>query len=218
VASHPCRVWKWMLPGTALLARLRDTSGAEIVEFVVSLPLLMVAVVGIFDFGSAFIVRQKVSTAALHGARVASNQPTSDLSTAGGPCSAPSSVCALRDVIDTTLTESRLNDCGLAAAGASAGPGALTWTFTANTGCPGTLTLKIERGCVLGAPTCAPTTSATLPSPPFSSGNYWIEATRITISYPYKWEFNKVIGLLVPGANYASTSQITSVSIMQNLN
>lgn len=208
-----------MWPGTALLARLTDASGAEIVEFAVSLPLLIVAVVGIFDFGSAFVVRQKLSNATLQGARVASNQPTVDLSTAGAaPCSAPSSVCALRDVIDTTLTESRLNDCGLASAGASAGPGALTWTFTANTGCPGTLTLTIERGCVVGAPTCAPTTSTTLPAPPFSGGNYWIEATRVTISYPYKWEFNRVISLLVPGASYPSTSQITSVGIMQNLN
>lgn len=207
-----------MRAGTALPAGLWGTDGAEIVEFVVSLPLLMVAVVGIFDFGSAFIVRQKVSTAALHGARVASNQPASDLSVTGGPCSAPSSICALRDVIDTTLTKSRLNDCGLASAVATGVPGTLTWTFTASTGCPGTLTLKIERGCVLGAPTCAGTTSTTLPAPPFDAATYWIEATRITISYPYKWEFNRVIGLLVPGANYASTSQITSVGIMQNLN
>lgn len=219
MASRPCRIWKWILRGTTPQAWLQDTSGAEIVEFVVSLPLLMVAVVGIFDFGSAFVVRQKLSVAALQGARVASNQPTSDLSTAGGTCSAPGSICALRDVIDTTLTESRLNDCGLSTAAAAAGPGALTWTFTANTGgCPGTLTLTIERGCVLGAPTCAGTTSTTLPAPPFDAATYWIEATRVTISYPYKWEFNRVISLLVPGASYPSTSQITSIAIMQNLN
>jgi Flp pilus assembly protein TadG len=169
----------------------------------------MVTVVGIFDFGSAFIVRQKLGNAALQGARVASNQPTSDLSNATGSCSAPASICALRDVIDGTLTESRLNDCGLA--GSTAKPaGALAWQFTASTNCPGTLTLKIERGYVY-------TTAAALPTP-FDSRSYGIEATKVTISYPYKWEFNKVIGLLVPGASYPSISQITSVAIMQNLN
>lgn len=202
-----------------VLTRLAGSDGAEIVEFVVSLPLIMVTVVGIFDFGSAFIVRQKLSNAALEGARVGSNQPNSDLTTIGAPpCSAPASICALRDVIDTTLTESRLNDCGLGSAAATAGPGALMWTFTANTACPGTLTLTIERGCVLGSATCTPTTSPTVTTPPFQTTPYWIEATRVTLSYPYKWEFNKVIGLLVPGASYAAVSQITSVGIMQNLN
>ena len=178
------------------------------VEFVVSLPLIIVTVVGVFDFGSAFVVRQKLSNAALQGARVASNQPTTDLSNASGSCSAPASICALRDVIDSTLTDSRLNDCGLASANGSGA--AFTWTFTANTNCPGTLTLTIERGYVY-------TPAAALPTP-FDSGSYGIEGTRVTISYPYKWEFNKVIGLVVPGSTYSPTSQINSVGVMQNLN
>ena len=40
---------------------LKDASGAEMVEFVVSLPLIIVTVVGVFDFGSAFVVRQKLT-------------------------------------------------------------------------------------------------------------------------------------------------------------
>lgn len=208
MASRPRRIWKWIESGAALLARLSGTGGAEIVEFVVSLPLLIVTVVGVFDFGSAFIVRQKVINAAQVGARVASKQPTTDLSTTGAaPCSGPSSVCALLDVIDTTLTKSGLNDCGLASAAAGS-PSALTWTFTANTGCPGTLTLTIERGYPWSAPVL---------SPPFPTTPYLIEATRITISYPYRWEFNRVISLLV-GASWSPPSQITSVAIMQNLN
>lgn len=191
------------------LARFAGDHGAEIVEFVVSLPLVMVTVVGIFDFGTAFVVRQKISNAALQGARVASNQPTTDLSNAAGTCAAPSSICALRDVIDTTMTESKLNDCALSSANAVPS-GTLAWTFTANTNCPGNLSVKVERGYVY-----AP--SAALPTP-FDTGSYGIEGTRVTISYPYKWEFNKLIGLLVPGASYASTSQISGVGVMQNLN
>jgi len=218
VAPRPYRVWKWMQLGFALLARLRDPSGAEIVEFVVSLPLLIVTVVGVFDFGSAFIVRQKVINAVQVGARVASKQPTTDLSAGAASCSAPSSICVLLDVIDTTLKKSGLNDCGLASAAAQQpAPPNPVWTFTANTGCPGTLTLTIERGCVLGDPTCAATTSPPVTSPPFPTTPYLIEATRITISYPYRWEFNRVISLLV-GASWSPSSQITSVAIMQNLN
>lgn len=192
-----------------LFARFVGSDGAEIVEFVVSLPLIMVTVVGIFDFGTAFVVRQKISNAALQGARVAANQPMTDLSNSAGPCSAPTSICALRDVIDTTITESKLNDCGLSSANA-ASSGTLAWTFTASTNCPGSLSVKVERGYVYSP-------SAALPTP-FDSGSYGIEGTRVTISYPYKWEFNKVIGLLVPGAAYASTSQISGVGVMQNLN
>ena len=38
--------------------------GAEILEFAVSLPLLLVVAVGVFDFGSAFTVKQKVGNIA----------------------------------------------------------------------------------------------------------------------------------------------------------
>ena len=185
---------------------LAGSEGAEILEFAISLPLLIVVVVGVFDFGSAFTVKQKVGNTALEGARVASNQPTTDLSSAGA-CSAPPSICSVRDVVDSNLVASKLNDCGLATATATAGT-PLTWTFTTNTGCAGTLTLTIERGYIY---------TATLPNPPFQA-NYTIEATRVTLSYPYKWQFNRVIPLVAPGANYPATSQINSIAVMQNLN
>ena len=59
---------------------LIDSRGAQIAEFAVALPLLMVFVVGIFDFGLAFGTKQKLANAAREGARVAANQPTTDLS------------------------------------------------------------------------------------------------------------------------------------------
>ena len=65
---------------STMWANLRGSEGAEILEFAISLPLLIVVAVGVFDFGSAFTVKQKVGNIALQGARVASNQPTTDLS------------------------------------------------------------------------------------------------------------------------------------------
>lgn len=192
---------------SAMWANLRRSEGAEILEFAISLPLLIVVAVGVFDFGSAFTVKQKVGNIALQGARVASNQPTTDLFL-NGACGAPASICSVRDVVESNLVASKLNDCGLGTA-PGAPSGSLSWTFTANAGCGGTLTLQIERGYIY---------TATLPSPPFQAGNYTMEGTRVTLNYPYRWQFNRVAPLIAPGANYPATTQINSVAIMQNLN
>ena len=191
---------------SARWAGLVGDKGAEILEFAISLPLLLVVAVGVFDFATAFTVKQKLGNVTLQGARVASNQPTADLSQAAG-CGAPASICSVRDVVESNLVASRLNDCGLGTVNGS-GSGPLSWTFTANTGCGGTLTLQIERGYVY---------TATLPAPPFQA-NYTIEATRVTLNYPYRWQFNRVVPLIAPAANYPATTQINSVAIMQNLN
>jgi Flp pilus assembly protein TadG len=191
---------------SARMAAFAGDEGAEILEFAISLPLLLVVAVGVFDFGSAFTVKQKVGNVALQGARFASNQPTNDLSLAGA-CGTPASICSVRDVVESNLVASRLNDCGLGIVNGAAS-GSLSWTFTANTGCGGTLTLKIERGYVY---------TATLPAPPFQA-NYTIEGSRVTVSYPYRWQFNRVVPLIAPGANYPATTQINSIAIMQNLN
>jgi Flp pilus assembly protein TadG len=188
------------------LAKFGDDEGAEILEFAISLPLLLVVAVGVFDFGSAFTVKQKVGSIAVQAARVASNQPTTDLSLAGA-CGAPASICSVRDVVESNLVASKLNDCGLAGA-AGAASGSLSWTFATNTGCGGTLTLTIQRGYVY---------TATLPSPPFQV-NYTIEGTKVTLSYPYRWQFYRVVPLIAPGANYPASTQINSIAIMQNLN
>jgi Flp pilus assembly protein TadG len=189
------------------LATLWGGEGAEILEFAISLPLLLVVTVGVFDFGSAFTVKQKLANVALQGARVASNQPTTDLSLAAA-CGAPASVCSVRDVVEANLVASKLNDCGLGTVNGAAS-GSLAWTFTANTGCGGgTLTLIVERGFVY---------TATLPAPPFQAGNYMIEGSKVSLSYPYRWQFNRVVPLIAPGANYPATTQINSIAIMQNL-
>lgn len=188
-----------------ILTRLSSSEGSQIVEFAVSLPLLVVLVVGIFDFGSAFNLKQKIHNAALLAARTGASQTTRDLSNSGN-CGAPDSVCAIRDTVASSLAAGKVNTCGLESAAGTPSAG-LTWTFTANTGCPGTLTLKVERGY---------TYTATL-NPPFET-NYTIEGTRATVSYPYRWQFSSVIQLVVPSATYPGSSQIQSVAVVQNMN
>lgn len=185
---------------------LDDTRASQIVEFAVALPLLVVFLVGIFDFGNAFSVKHKLTNAAREGARFASNQPTADLSlSTAGTTGSPEAVATL---VGKYLLANKVNDCGLSnVAQQTVTPSGLTWTYTASSGCPGTLTLIVERGYTYTAGT-----SAIYPS------GINVEASRITLIYPYKWQFNSVFQLLVPGGGFAGTSRISAVAVMQNLN
>jgi Flp pilus assembly protein TadG len=194
---------------------LFDTTASQIVEFAIALPLLIVLVVGIFDFGTAFNVKQKIVNAAREGARIAASQPTMGLNpplpnpnTNAGTCTAPATVCAVRDAVDNALITSNVKDCGLSTVNAtSSGP--LVWAFSP-VGCAGPMTLTINRGLVVQ--------NVNLVSIPPFQANYNIEMTQVTLNYPYQWTFNRVVQLLVSGANYPATSQLSSVATMQNLN
>jgi len=188
-------------PSTTLRGYFRVCCGSEasqIVEFAVALPILMVIVIGITDFGTAFSLKQTLNNAAREGARSASRQSMIDITN-----NAPLSIDAIRDAIDNYLVASNVNDCGLS--GAAPTKSGLTWTYTANTNCPGngTLTLTIDRG------TTFQTTGSTIVT---------IENTHIQISYPYQWRFGSFIQFFVPSANYASgVTQITADALMTNL-
>ena len=118
---------------------LRETEGSSLVEFAICLPLLVVLVIGIFDFGGAFNLKQELNNAAREGARFGAAQPTNDLLNSG----TPPSVDAIRYLVDSYLLAARINDCGLSSmAGATSGSYP-TWTYTP-AGCGGTLTLTID--------------------------------------------------------------------------
>jgi Flp pilus assembly protein TadG len=183
------------------------TEASQILEFAVALPLLVVLVVGIFDFSQAFNLKQKLNNAAREGARFASSLPTNDLSdsTACGAPPSPASVCAVRDLVAAYLQWARINDCGLTGQGATA---IAPWTYVASgNGCPAgaNFTLTIDRGYAF---------PATVPG---ASGPLYLVSSRVTLSYPYQWHFGKVIRLLVPGATYATTSQISTDAVVPNM-
>src|SRR5262249_16053212 len=153
-----------------LFKLFRENEAAQLIEFAISLPLLMVLVVGIYDFGGAFVIKHKVGSATLEGARFASNQPSNDLSNNSG-CGAPGTISAIRDVVHGTLANNSVDDCGLGTASISGGdsdPTHLMWTFKVS--CPGDLKLQIERG--------VNNITATLPAP--FEADYHVEATRVT--------------------------------------
>jgi Flp pilus assembly protein TadG len=179
---------------------LRETEAAALIEFAVALPLLVVLVVGIFDFGGAFNLKQELNNAAREGARFGASQPTNDL----GQTNAPS-VNAVRYLVDSYLQTAHINDCGLnsdsTTTWAFAG-GDLDWHFSATAnGC--TMTMDVIRAVPFQM-TIGGNTVHTL-------------CTSVQISYPYQWHFNNVIQLLVPGANY-TLGNIQSNATAVNMN
>lgn len=177
------------------------SSGSQIVEFAVSLPLLMVLAVGIFDFGNAYNLKQKVTHSSREAARIGSSQSTLDLTT-----TTPASILAIRDAVAKDLKTANLSDCGLAGTAPVAAGGATPWkwSFTTSCGSAGNLVLTVDRGKVI-------TTSMVV-----NLTNIKVIGTSATLQYPYQWQFNKVIGVLVPGASYPGTSQISVTTYMAN--
>src|ERR1039457_4009886 len=181
---------------------LKGEEGASLLEFAIVLPLLVVFVVGIYDFSAAFGVKQKVEQAAQEGAIVAGAQPIGDIQSANiSPDSLQPVVTAVFNSLAASgvLTHANLGSCKIPAP-----PGwvpapptspALKWIYTIH-GCSSAystddLVISIDRGWSAGAS-------------PVALG------TVVTVKYPYHWRFGSVIQLLFPGPNgYSTPTQVT---------
>jgi hypothetical protein len=189
----------------------RESSGAALLEFAVALPLLTVFVVGIFDFSGAFNQKQKIEQAAQLGAIVAGGQPTSDIQASNGnPDSLQPVVAAVFNSLagSGVLPNANVGSCKTPPPAPT--QSSLAWTYTIPS-CPDNLIIVINRGCVCaaGGPTCGT-------PPPCASGPPVSVGTAVSVTYPYHWRFNSVIQLLVPGASYAATTQLTESSSVHN--
>ncbi len=172
---------------------------SQIAEFAVSLPLLVVFIVGIFDFSGAFTLKQKLANAAREGARVAAADPANDLSGSSG---VPVSVSDAFQVVDNYLLAEKINDCGLGGKTPSQSSG-LTWSATSTGSCPGSgITFSINRGCV---------TQQTLGGTATS-----MVATCVIITYPYSWRFSTVSSLL--GSTIMGPSSLATTAVAYNEN
>jgi Flp pilus assembly protein TadG len=174
-----------------VVSLLRDVEGAALLEFAISLPLLVVFVVGIYDFSGAFNQKQKIEQAAQEGAIIAGAQPTSDIASPAPPDSLLPVVSA---VFNSLAGSGVLQGCTLPATATGTG---LASTYKIN-GCPDQLVITINRGTVVNSVSPA------------------LVDTSIQVQYPYHWRFNSVIQLLVPGASYAATTQVTESATVHN--
>ncbi len=186
----------------------RDESAAQLVEFAVALPLLVVFVVGIFDFSSAFTLKQKLTNIARDAARVAAADPANDLQS---PSTAvPASVADAFQDVDKYLLANNINDCGITP---SSSPVGLTWTSTAGgSGCG--LTIIINRGYYFPANSTTLASVTCTSQPP--GGQTAVIGTCVSIQYAYPWRFGKAASLL--GRTASLPTQITATAVAMNEN
>jgi len=188
--------------------RLDDNRAAQIVEFAVSLPLLVLFVVGIFDFSGAFTLKQKLTNIARDAARTAAAGPANDLSS-----SQPVSVVDAFHVIDEYFKANNLLDCGITL---SSSPNKLKWKSTANgNGCPSPgLTIIINRAYYF------PITGATLPPSDCDAQapgpQQALIGTCVSIKYAYDWRFGRVASVL--GQSAALPPSIPAIGVALNEN
>jgi TadE-like protein len=188
---------------------LRDDRAAQLVEFAVTLPLLVVFVVGIFDFSGAFTLKQKLTNITRDAARAAAADPAGDLT-----ASKPVSVSDAFQLIDNYLVANQINDCAITQSTSSSN---LTWTSTGTgNGCAaGGLKIIINRGYyfpVTGA--ALPSTSCAAQAP--SGGQGVLVGTCVSIQYAYAWKFGRAASLL--GRSMTLPSKISAVGVALNEN
>jgi Flp pilus assembly protein TadG len=198
------------------MARLawRNDRAAQLVEFAVALPLLVLFVVGIFDFSNAFTLKQKFTNIARDAARVAAADPANDLYSPLSTAPLPLSVMDAFQDIDSYLFLNRINDCGIVATGSPVG---MTWTFTGTgNGCPPPgLTVVINRGYYFSA-AAASQPAVDCSTPQLAGTQTLIIGTCVSIQYVYQWRFGGVANIL--GANTVLPTTITAAAIAMNEN
>lgn len=184
---------------------LRESSGAELVELAVALPLLLVLVIGIIDFARAYNTKHVMSNASREAARIMASTPLTDSSCPSGwQMSSPGTgiPCAVQTAANSVgnyLTGAGLptGACLLSASGAytPSATDVLVWTYTCNS-----VTLVIDKSLLV------------------PNGTNPVSATKVTLSYPYAFMFGNIIGLLVKGATGPKGQQIlTTNAVMPNI-
>jgi TadE-like protein len=190
-----------------------DDKAAQLAEFAIALPLLVVFVVGIFDFSNAFTFKQKLTNIARDAARVAAADPANDLASQA----TPTSVVDAFQIIDNYLIANNISDCGITLSGSPTG---LIWTSTSPVGggCPPPgLTIIINRGYYFPATLATQPANVNCQSQALGSGTQTaVVATCVSIEYAYAWRFGNVASLL--GASTLLPNTITATSVAMNEN
>lgn len=176
----------------------KGSTGSALLEFAIALPLLVVFIVGIYDFSGAFNQKQKISHAAQAGAAVAGAQPMTDMDPVN---TNPDSLQPVLEAIYDSLAANNVVPPGTTLAGctvSSAYVSGLKWNY-AISGCTAdTLQIDIDRGKLVDL------------GPPASV------RTEVKVTYPYHWRFNSVIQLAVPGATYAAVTNLSETATVHN--
>lgn len=176
----------------------RRTEGAQLLEFAMVLPFLVVLAMGAFDFGAGFLMKQKLTNAAREGARIGAQLSQIDVFStscpstgAGGPCT----VDAVRDAVVAYMQNAGLDTSSIAANPTKTGNS--EWTYSNAGGQP---IIVIDRGYAVTNP----------------DGTVRV-CSRVVANYPYAWSFAQIAKMLSASASFPGTIMISGESIMVNL-
>jgi Flp pilus assembly protein TadG len=181
--------------------RVRETEAAELLEFALALPLILVMVVGLLDFSHAYNLKQKLANAVREGARIGGSESKLDTNTAN-----PASVKSIMEDVKTYLQDAGVNTSFIGST-LSYDPCPATCTGTYYTTSGGVnYGLKIERNVKVTY------------TDPNSAKLVTVSSTRVTLYYPYYWTFgfDQVIKLLVPSATFTDPIRIETDAMMAN--
>jgi hypothetical protein len=151
------------------------------------------------DFAQAWNIQQKLANAAREGTRIGASAPTIEYYSSD-PCalpvaSSPCSVQAIADEVTQYMVNAGLNASCLTPASPTSST-STTWTYSCNG-----ISMVI-----------------TWPYSFTASSGGQVLSTQVSLTYPYTWNVNQVIGLLPGGSSLSLPSTISSNAVMENLN
>ena len=185
----------WVAAVSRLIAaRARNDDAAELLEFALALPLILVMLIGMLDFAHAYNIKQKLANAAREGARVGTSLGYGDTSN-----TTTTSVQTIKDDVTTYLADAGIDTSfiGTSVSWTPAPSGVGTYYTTSGGVNYG---LKVERLYHV-----IDTTSGAD-----------ILSVKVTLNYPYNWTygFNHIIKLLLPSSTFAGTIDIETDTTM----
>lgn len=159
--------------------RTRGSRGVELLEFALVLPLLLLLFLGIFDFGAAFALRQKMTNAARQAARIlVSNSLGNQNCTSTTPCSVVAAANAMVHYMDDAGA-----DLSCIQPEAPTSTGTLEWTYSCSNG----ISLAIDRGAVIA-----------------TSDGVVVPASEVTFVYPFSWHLARFLPGYAKGAKLST--------------
>ncbi len=124
----------------------RNDRGSQLVEFALVLPILCLLLVGAWDFGSAFAMKQKLTNAAREGGRIVVSNTTLPTTSCAPGTNPPCSISAAATAVGQYLNNAGLSGSCLSSANATGSFPVWTWSCSS-------ITLSINRGVNAGVDT-----------------------------------------------------------------
>jgi Flp pilus assembly protein TadG len=178
------------------------------VEFAFAIPVLLLIVVGIWDFGSAFALKQKLTNAASATTRIVISTPSKDPANPVncGVSTVPCSVVAAATAAQQYLKNAGLQYSWISPTSPSYTPGADQWTYFSGSSSTGSTTAP-SNGPELIINDCAGIEANGNVVTIATAGS--TQATQVTLLWPLQWFAQ---GFLPPSALPSSLTVNTTMA------